>query len=312
MHPELAAPLELVDAIPIAEWADTSRLRKSQRETRRRLTEAGYIPAPAADVESIPVAIQAAGGLEIPVVTYQAKKHSPNAGTFLHIHGGAFVLGDMYEERLLCEELARAGFLVVSVDYRLAPEHPFPAALDDIYGVLNELPRIAGKAGVQKSKIVVGGLSAGGSLAAALCLRARDAGGPPIALQVLNQPCLDDRIPASWDPGAVPDSEREGRAWMWGSYLGGAEPTYLSTPGRSSNFSRLPSALIIVAELDSLLTEALEYGENLRRAGVHIESEVIQGAYHGFDVTAPLAAPSVRLRHLIVSQSLNASDEGDD
>jgi acetyl esterase/lipase len=112
----------------------------------------------------------------------------------LHLHGGGFALGDLDEERAWCTRFSESGFLVVSPEYRLAPESPYPAALEDVWAVLRTLPRHLDRWDAERLPLVVTGLSAGGNLAAALCLRDRDSESPAIRFQVLNQPCLDPRL----------------------------------------------------------------------------------------------------------------------
>jgi acetyl esterase len=303
--PELAKALTLVEHVDVDDWNDIAVLRAAQRATRERLAEAGYIPPRAPDISLAQARVDSQGH-SIPVWVYRALDARAPMATFIHIHGGAFALADMTEDQLLCEELARAGFLVLSVDYRLAPEHPYPAALDDVAAVLMSVPSFVVEEGVETHAIVVGGLSAGGSLAAALCLLNRDRGGAPIALQVLNQPCLDDRLltPAVSGPGS--EDTRRGMTWMWSSYHGDVAPSYLSAPGRNDDFTGLPPALVIVTELDALRDEGLEYAAGFRRAGVDVEVEEIPSAYHGFDVTVPLSPQAIELRSRIVQRSLAA------
>lgn len=205
----------------------------------------------------------------------------------LFIHGGGYVIGNAAMGDRFCRAAARRlGIVAASVEYRLAPEHPFPAPLDDCYAALRWL---AGQPGVDPDRIALVGESAGGGLAAALALLARDRGEVRPVLQLLSYPMLDDRTCAGspvdasrmrmWSPG----SNRFG----WSSYLGpaagGAVPP-LAAPGRHDDLAGLPPAWIGVGTNDLFHAEDVAYAERLRAVGVPCVLYEVDGAYHGFDL----------------------------
>jgi acetyl esterase/lipase len=220
-------------------------------------------------------------------------------GALLWIHGGGYVTGAAAMDHALCARIAsELGILVVSVEYRLAPEHPFPAALDDCVAVLRWLHGEAGPLGVDPGRIAGGGASAGGGLAAATVQRAHDE-GVPVAFQLLVYPMLDDRTTLSEnreDRGRLvwtPASNRFG----WASYLGHApgeaETRPFAVPGRRTDLSGLPPAWIGVGDLDLFFEEDAEYVRRLEAAGVPVTFVAEPGMYHGADGIAA-DAPSMR------------------
>jgi acetyl esterase/lipase len=218
------------------------------------------------------------------------------APALLWIHGGGYVLGTARQDDELCHRFTRElGITVASVDYRLAPEHPYPAPLEDCYSALTWL---VGLPAVDPARVAIGGASAGGGLAAALALLARDRGDVTPALQLLAYPMLDDRSGAApKDPNYrlwSPKSNRFG----WAAYLGNADPQ-IAVPARRDDLSGLPPAWIGVGTNDLFHDEDLAYAERLTAAGVSCHVEVVRGAFHGFDAIVPKAA---------VSQSFFASE----
>jgi acetyl esterase/lipase len=209
----------------------------------------------------------------------------------LWIHGGGYVIGNAQQDDWICRRFSkRLGMTVASVEYRLAPEHPYPAPLEDCYSALTWL---AGLPAVDRHRVAIAGASAGGGLAAALALLARDRGEVSPAFQVLAYPMLDDRSSAA---GAGPNhrlwSVRSNR-FGWSAYLGGADPA-VAVPGRRADLSGLPPAWIGVGTHDLFHDEDLAYAQRLIDAGVPCQVEVVPGAFHGFDVVARKAEVSRR------------------
>lgn len=218
----------------------------------------------------------------------------------LWIHGGGYVLGLAAQDDALCRDYARRlGALVVAVDYRTAPEHPYPAALHDCHDALVWL---AGREDVDAQRIVIGGASAGGGLAAALALLARERGEVQPAFQLLVYPMLDDRTvlrPHADVPGGRLWTNRSNR-FGWRSYLGvepgGADVPEGAVPSRADDLTGLPPAWIGVGTLDLFHDEDVEYAQRLRAAGVPCELSVVEGAFHGSDALAPRTGIGRRFR----------------
>lgn len=211
---------------------------------------------------------------------------SPSAG-LLWIHGGGYLVGSAAQDDVLCRALARrTGATVVSVDYRLAPQHPFPAALDDCHAALGWL---AAQPGIDTRRIAVGGASAGGGLAAALAIRARDDGPVDPVLQLLAYPMLDDRTDTR-DPRHRLWDARSNR-FGWASYLGGVDPSTAS-PARHPDLTGVAPAWIGVGTVDLFFDEDKAYADRLERAGVNCEFVPVPGAFHGFDLVVTRAGVS--------------------
>jgi len=236
----------------------------------------------------------------VPVRVYRPVELDKEAPALIWIHGGGFVMGNISGSDLLCLGLAHHGQCsVVSVDYRLAPEHPFPAAVDDCYAVLEWLGGLREEADLNPSKIAVGGVSAGGGLAASLALRSRDQNGPALIHQFLIIPDVDDRLrtasshrihdPRVWDRNTAKVS--------WKMYLGdahGADVSLYAAPARAADLSNLPPATVLVEDLDILRDEGVDFANRLNDAGVRTELHVYPGTFHGHFGMVPDAAISKR------------------
>lgn len=217
---------------------------------------------------------------------------APGRGpALLWIHGGGYVVGDAAQDDVLCGRFARElGATVASVDYRLAPRHPYPAALEDCHSALSWLSRLPS---VDSARVAVGGASAGGGLAAALALLARDRGEIDLTAQLLVYPMLDDRtvLRAGLDNPGHRLWNQSSNKFGWRAYLGDSDPE-VAVPARREDLTGLPPAWIGVGTLDLFHDEDLAYADRLRAAGVPCEVMVIRGAFHGFDGIAPKAAVS--------------------
>jgi acetyl esterase len=201
----------------------------------------------------------------------------------LFTHGGGFVTGGLDAMQFLCAQVAStAHAVVVSVDYPLAPEHPYPAALDTSYAALGWVAKHAGALGGDSNRLVVMGDSAGGNLAAALCLLARRNGGPRIQRQVLNYPALDATLSTAAMRTATPKRRAECELF-YSYYVGDANPAdELVSPLQASDVSELPCATIITAEHDSLRDDGLLYAMRLVDTGVPVRYTNYLGMPHGF------------------------------
>ena len=244
-----------------------------------------HLPGRHDDVEVL--ALTTGAGVRV----HRPLEPAATSGALLWIHGGGYMLGSARQDDELCRRLAQElGITVGSVEYRWAPEHPFPAALDDCYAALQRLVALPG---VDPARVAIGGASAGGGLAAALALMTRDRGEINPALQLLTYPMLDDRTVAK-----SPMDARNYRVWTessnrfgWAAYLGDANPD-IAVPARCADLAGLPPAWIGVGTHDLFHDEDLAYAERLKKAGVPCRVDVVPGAFHGFDTIAPGAPVS--------------------
>ena len=215
------------------------------------------------------------------------------------IHGGGYIVGDAVTNDRQCAVLARDfKMVVVSVNYRLAPKHPFPAALDDCFGAWRWMREQAGALGISPARIVIGGQSAGGGLAATLVQRIHDLGDTQPLAQLLYYPMLDDRTAARVELDGIKHrlwNNQSNRAG-WSHYLGTQPgnpvlPDYAAA-ARRADLSGLPATWIGVGDIDLFYQENCEYARRLREAGVDCELEIVPQAPHAFDMLVPNAAIS--------------------
>jgi acetyl esterase/lipase len=218
----------------------------------------------------------------------------------LWIHGGGYMFGSaLMTDARLNRWVEEFECVVVSVEYRLAPEHPYPRPLDDCYAALTWTATNANELGIDASRIVVAGASAGGGLAAGLTLLARDRGEVPVAFQLLIYPMIDDRnVTASSHIVGAPVWSREANLLGWRAYLGhepgGAHVPMYAAAARADDLSAMPPTWIGVGTLDVFRDENIEYARRLLGAGVVAELHVYPGATHGFELMAPNAAVAQR------------------
>lgn len=240
------------------------------------------------------------GGQAPPVRLYvvNAKGDGDARPAILHMHGGGFVTGSAYAALRGVQEVAAAlDCVVVTVDYRLAPETKFPGALEDNYAALKWLYAKAPDLGVDRSRIAVMSESAGGGHAAMLAIAARDRGEIPLAYQALIYPMLDDRTASSRRAppyqGALmwtPENNRFGWSSLLGAPAGARRVPYGAVPARVDNLRGLPPTYIGVGSIDLFVDEDIAYARRLINAGVAVTLNVAPGAFHGFDmIPGPLA-----------------------
>jgi acetyl esterase len=223
----------------------------------------------------------------IPVRNYYPAASGGPLPILLFFHGGGWVTGDLDTHDSVCRGLAnRASCVVVAVDFRCAPEHRFPAALDDCWATVEWLGHHAGDLGADPGRIAVSGESAGGNLAAAVAIRARDRGAPRIAAQLLVYPVLDfdletpSYVAKATGFGLTKDSMR----WYWEQYLGEGADGFApeASPLRAETLTGLPPALIVTCEHDPLHDEGVAYARRLAEAGVRVEHNDEEGMIHGY------------------------------
>ncbi len=236
-------------------------------------TEDRTIPGPAGD---------------IPVRIYTPVAGGGTGPALVYYHGGGWVIGDLDTHDALCRTLANeAGCKVIAVHYRLAPEHPFPAAFDDAYAAVKWVEANSSEVGIDPNRVAVAGDSAGGNLAAAVCLRAKAEKGPQLAFQLLIYPVTDAPRGTQSYKDFVEGYflEAEGMDWFWNHYVlsAGADPADpFAAPLRAPTHAGLPPAYVVTAGFDVLRDEGKAYAEALKKAGVEVEYVNYEGMIHGF------------------------------
>ncbi|WP_026691928.1 alpha/beta hydrolase [Peribacillus kribbensis] len=293
INPELLANLEMFQDFDLR-----PELLQAMREG------AAQIRQPAALDESLSITdevITGPDGNGLPLRIYRNRFSTETQPVLLWIHGGGYILGSIDDNDDLCMAFVKgADCVVVSVDYRLAPEHPYPAPLEDCYSALTWIADHSDSLNIDPNRIGVAGASAGGGLTAALTLLARDRQYPSICFQMPLYPMIDDR---NNTPSA--NEITEGLVWNqktneagWRMYLGdlyGTDdiPSY-AAPARAEDYSDLPYTYTCVGQLDPFRSETLTYISRLAEAGVDVEFHLYPGAYHGFEGLNPDAEISVR------------------
>jgi acetyl esterase/lipase len=268
------------------------RLREGLRRSPKipRLPQVAGVIADDAHVPSLD------GKHSIRVRVYRPERPPTPVPALLWLHGGGFVMGDSEIDQDNNLALVReAGIAVASVNYRLAPAHPFPAPIEDCYAALQWLHAEAEALGVLPRRIAIGGASAGAGLAAGVALMAHDRDRPPLAFQLLIYPMLDDRtaVRTDIDLSGVRLWNNKCNFFGWSSYLrkppGSADVHSYAAPARRENLAGLPSAWIGVGTFDLFHDENRLYAQRLAESGVTCEFRVVEGAYHGFDLLSPKA-----------------------
>jgi len=259
---------------------------RSVEELRAQAPKERALMGPPPPLETVEdVTIEGPGG-PLPLRIYRPPGEPPFP-VVLFLHGGGWVVGDLDHADVDCRCLALdTGSLLVSVDYRLAPEHPFPAGLEDAHAAALWLRTAAAALGGDADRMTVAGDSAGGNLGAALCVLSAARGGPPIAGQLLIYPATDCRF----ESGSYEEFaegywlERAGMRWFWDLYLSQPEQAAdpLASVLRAPDLRGLPRATIVTAGCDVLRDEAEAYGERLEAAGVPVSVRRYPGQLHGF------------------------------
>jgi acetyl esterase len=280
LDPQCKKVLELLEQLGDRDLSemevDAARAMRDQRKVP---------PGPPADVADHRIPGPAG---ELPVRAYRPQGATGALGALVYFHGGGFVLGSIESHDAICRQLAvDAGCAVFSVDYRLAPEHKFPAAVDDAFAATQWVREHAAKLGVDPARLAVGGDSAGGNLAAAVALLAKRHGGPALAFQLLLYPVADLRsidTPSYLENAKGYFLTRSGMVWFREHYLARLEDRHdpLASPLACSDLSGLPPALVITAEYDPLRDEAEALARLLQAAGVPCTLTRYDGAIHAF------------------------------
>jgi acetyl esterase len=281
LHPQVSALLEAMRAGggPPLEAMTPDEARALHRAASERL--GGPVEEVAATVDLD------AGGVPLRLYRPRGAGAAELLAGVVYLHGGGWGTCDLETHDRLCRTLAnRSGAAVLAVDYRLAPEHPFPAAVDDALTALDWTRANAAGIGVDPARLAIAGDSAGGNLAAVVARRDRDAGGaPPLRLQVLLLPITDGAMDT---PSYAENADgcyltAAGMRWYLDHYLGGADPLHPDvSPLRAGDVGGLPPAFVLTAEFDPLRDEAEAYADRLRSAGVPTDCRRRAGMVHGF------------------------------
>lgn len=282
LHPDLAPFAGLVPPPQVPDPAQA-------RETIRAFGKVVDTPERAALSIADRMVPGVPGVPPVPVRCYEPASDGSDRPAVLVIHGGGFIAGDLDTEDARCVRIAsETGAVVVSVDYRLAPEHRYPAAVDDCDAALRWLSASAADLGVARGRIGILGTSSGGALAAAVALRCRDRAEVDLAFQALVCPVLDDRMDtASMTFAGTPFVDGPSCASIWQLYLpeghDRATTPADAAPARAVDVKGLPPTYILTAEHDPLRDEGLTYAMRLLEMGVSVELRNVAGAFHGFD-----------------------------
>jgi acetyl esterase len=252
---------------------------------RESLNQRRHAEAQAVDAAGVSVENSQACGIAVRVY----RGGPSTAPAVIYCHSGAFVLGNLDIDHRQCVELARQGqCTVISMDYRLAPENPFPAGLDDATTVFEWAAATSTELQIDAKRMAVAGSSAGGALAARLAQRAASGSAPPIEFCLLHQPVLDDRpTPSTFEFDSAPGFDAPAVALMWQHYLAGRQASPDAAPARAIELTGLPATLITCSDVDPLRDEAVDYARRLMSAGVLTELHVFAGTCHGFDAFLP-------------------------
>jgi len=281
--------LPWLDMLPSTYLSDFESLKEHRAQISGMVTQLpGYEPERPLEIreEFVP---GPDGAPDVKVRIYAPAGRDGTSPGLLYIHGGGFVLGDLEISDAATKSYAdKLGVVVVSVDYRLAPEHPFPAPVEDCYAALAWMANKATELGIDPDRIGIAGESAGGGLAAGVTLLARDRGGPALVFQYLGVPELDDRLetPSMTAYVDTPLWNRPNAVFSWKSYLGDIEPgspdvPVYAAPARLTDFTGLPPAVVTACQFDPLRDEDIAYAQGLMRAGIPVELRHYSATFHG-------------------------------
>jgi acetyl esterase len=283
IHPDMRELLAAKAALPKTQ--DPGGLRTGWNDYGARLNR-GYPDGMVVGDAMLNCPGAGTGG-SIPVRFYRPKDAPLPSPCVVYLHGGAFIKGSLDSGDSIAWGVAdQVGVVVVSVDYRLAPEHPFPAGVEDCYAVIRHLAEHGAEHGLDPTRIALWGDSAGGNMAAAVCLMARDRNGPAIMAQALNYPCLTDELDldAYRRLAEAPGVRTAAIDNAWNLYLGKGRPTReaYAAPLKAADLSGLPPAHIHFAEIDCLADDARRYAERIAEAGGTVVLRCAERMIHGF------------------------------
>jgi acetyl esterase len=284
---------EQASMVPRLDVSDPIKARKTLKSFFAALAEQGYQRPYDDRVEEIERTIPGLEGApEVPIRIYMPKERTEAGPGFVNFHMGGFIVGDLEMEHPRCLIMAAEGGAVsIGVDYRLAPENPFPAGVEDCYAALLWVALHAEELKIDPTKIAIGGGSSGGNLTAAVALMARDRGEPDVAFQMLFYPVIDDRCETlSMKNGAgLYIWDYQNSLDMWNQYIGKdrTDVSPYAAPAHAKDLSGLPPAFVMTCEHDPLRDEGIIYAMRLMADGVQVELHNYPGTVHGFDFLTP-------------------------
>ncbi|MDT5065844.1 MAG: hypothetical protein QOK02_1999, partial [Mycobacterium sp.] len=287
---------------PIGQGPPVGDVESRRRNLAEGFVTGGTLPDAAAGVERTDFVTATSDGAELKLSWYRDTTIEPRGSAVLYLHGGGFIVPLLPAHDAMMRAYTKAtGVPMLLVDYRVAPEHPHPTPAEDCFVALRWLVDNAEEFGVDPGRIAVMGESAGGGLAAAIALLARDRGGPELAQQLLIYAMLDDRtaVPDPHLPAEYLVFDYDDNVTGWGALLGSARASEdvspYAAPARAIDLSGLPDAYIDVGVLDILRDENIDYARRLMAAGVSTELHVLPGLPHGFEMIAPHAEATQRV-----------------
>lgn len=310
-HP--AAPLDQELAPALASIPDLSTISVATLPRIRELMAGAPLDTTASDLLEVELITASSQGHNVNGILYRPRRQAPARAAILNLHGGGYIAGTARREDGIARTLARdLDVVVFSLEYRLAPEAPYPAALDDCYAALAWLHEQAAELGIDRNRIAVRGVSAGGGLAVGLALLARDRSRFNIAFLALLYPMIDDRTPAH------PFNGRhiwpiEANRFAWNCYLGDvagrSEVPHYGAPARANDLRGLPPTFIGVGSIDLFADENIRFAQQLMGAGIATELHVYPGAFHGFNLitTAAVARAYAADMHRAFERALSSS-----
>lgn len=286
----LASALRLARSLPREQFPVGDWQGRRASSDAMNVEDVARMPVPEG-IRSVPITMIGTSGRRIQARLYRSPEASARA-CIVYAHGGGMIMGsvDGYQRR--CATYAAATNVpLISVDYRLAPEHPYPAAVDDVVDAVTWVASHAEEFGIDPGRIAIAGDSAGGGIAAGVALRLRDEAGPALACQLLVYPMLDDRTPAPRKPSRLLTWTAQDNETGWhcllGDAAGGPDVPAYAAPARAQDLRGLPAAFIEGCTLDLFMDEDEAYARRLADAGVEVVWRVRKGVPHGYDVLAP-------------------------
>ncbi|MFJ8958310.1 alpha/beta hydrolase [Lentzea sp. NPDC102401] len=290
VDPELLPWLDMLPLVALPDYEALQAARGQQSQLSDLMP--AYEPANPIDIRDLTVP-GPSDAPDVPVRVYSPANRQGLVPGLVYVHGGGFVLGDLDTFHAHVLRLAdELGIVIVSVDYRLAPEHPFPAPVEDCYAALKWTAEKAGELGIDPARLGIGGESAGGGLTAGTVLMARDRGGPELCFQFLGIPELDDRLgtESMTDYVDTPIWNRPNAVYSWTAYLGtepgGDDVSPYAAPARAADLRGLPPTFVSTCQFDPLRDEGVEYARRLAHAGVPVELHLYPGTFHGSSMVA--------------------------